>query len=289
MTLDPLGVQPTGGAEPCHLAVTPDGGHLFVANYGSGSIAVFPLDAAGAPGERSDLVTPRGARAGPGAPGAGAQPHGLARTRAPGRCSPWIWAPTRSTGTTSTRPPVGWCPERPRLRRRPGRGPGTWPGTRTGAVAIWSASWTGRSPRTTSPPTARCTSGCGWRQRTRRARAALRGRGRAGRPFPLRRQPGRRHDGRLLGGWRVAAAGGRGRHGWGVAPALRADRGAPLRRRRAGGHDQGLRVDPDTGVPAAVGEPVPVPSPTCVLPVVGRSPRRYQLTVRSGLLPAGTD
>ncbi|SCG58924.1 lactonase family protein [Micromonospora inositola] len=54
--LSPLGVQPTGGAEPCHLAVAPNGRHLFVANYGGGSVAVFPLDSDGVPGQRSDLV-----------------------------------------------------------------------------------------------------------------------------------------------------------------------------------------------------------------------------------------
>ncbi|PZF92174.1 lactonase family protein [Micromonospora deserti] len=54
-----LGTRPTGDAEPCHLAVAPDGGHLFVANYG-GSVAVFPLDPQGVPGERSDLVRHEG-------------------------------------------------------------------------------------------------------------------------------------------------------------------------------------------------------------------------------------
>ncbi|GIF15379.1 lactonase family protein [Actinoplanes teichomyceticus] len=55
--LIPLAVRPTGGADPCHLAVTADGRHLVVANYSSGSVAVHPLDAEGAPGERSDLLT----------------------------------------------------------------------------------------------------------------------------------------------------------------------------------------------------------------------------------------
>jgi 6-phosphogluconolactonase len=32
------------GEDPCHLVVHPDGGHLFVANYSSGSLAVFPID-----------------------------------------------------------------------------------------------------------------------------------------------------------------------------------------------------------------------------------------------------
>ncbi len=55
--LTPLSSRPTGGSDPAHLAVTPDGRHLLVANYGTGSVAVFPLDAEGAPGERSDLLT----------------------------------------------------------------------------------------------------------------------------------------------------------------------------------------------------------------------------------------
>ncbi|MEU4419370.1 lactonase family protein [Actinoplanes sp. NPDC024001] len=56
-SLIPLAVQPTGGADPCHLAVTGDGRHLVVANYSSGSVTVFPLDADGVPGVRSDLLT----------------------------------------------------------------------------------------------------------------------------------------------------------------------------------------------------------------------------------------
>jgi 6-phosphogluconolactonase len=59
-TLTPLAVRPTGGADPAHVAVTPDGRHLLVANYSSGSVAVHPLDAQGAPGERSDLLDLQG-------------------------------------------------------------------------------------------------------------------------------------------------------------------------------------------------------------------------------------
>jgi len=54
--LTPLSVQPTGGGDPAHLAVTADGRHLLVANYATGSVAVFPLDPEGAPSERSDLL-----------------------------------------------------------------------------------------------------------------------------------------------------------------------------------------------------------------------------------------
>jgi 6-phosphogluconolactonase (cycloisomerase 2 family) len=55
-SLTPLQVRSTAGEHPCHLAVTADGRHLLAANYGSGSVAVFPLDDAGVPGERTDLA-----------------------------------------------------------------------------------------------------------------------------------------------------------------------------------------------------------------------------------------
>ncbi len=46
----------TGGAHPCHVAVTADGEHLLAANYSSGNVSVHPLDADGRPGERTDLL-----------------------------------------------------------------------------------------------------------------------------------------------------------------------------------------------------------------------------------------
>ncbi|MEO3749546.1 lactonase family protein [Streptomyces sp. B6B3] len=44
-----LGESPSGGEAPCHLAVHPAGGHLFIANYNSGTVAVVALGADGAP------------------------------------------------------------------------------------------------------------------------------------------------------------------------------------------------------------------------------------------------
>ncbi len=38
---------PSGGADPCHLLLAPDERTLYVANYSSGTVAVFPLDADG--------------------------------------------------------------------------------------------------------------------------------------------------------------------------------------------------------------------------------------------------
>ena len=44
-----LARQPTGGAEPCHAALSPDGGRLGVANYADGVVSVFTVDGAGCP------------------------------------------------------------------------------------------------------------------------------------------------------------------------------------------------------------------------------------------------
>ena len=64
-----LGSRSTGGAAPCHLSVHPGGRWLLSANYGSGSVAVHPVDGSGALGERTDLVTHSGPAPGPGQDG----------------------------------------------------------------------------------------------------------------------------------------------------------------------------------------------------------------------------
>ncbi|MFB7509551.1 lactonase family protein [Streptomyces broussonetiae] len=64
-----LGTRNTGGAGPCHLSVHPSGRWLLSANYGSGSVAVHPIDATGALGERTDLVTHSSPAPGPGQQG----------------------------------------------------------------------------------------------------------------------------------------------------------------------------------------------------------------------------
>ena len=51
----PLGGLPSGGADPCHLSLSPDGRSLYAANYTSGSLAVFALGADGRILARSDL------------------------------------------------------------------------------------------------------------------------------------------------------------------------------------------------------------------------------------------
>ncbi|WP_030845228.1 lactonase family protein [Streptomyces sp. NRRL S-475] len=64
-----LGSRSTGGAAPCHLSVHPGGRWLLSANYGSGSVAVHPIDASGALGERTDVVRHTSPPPGPGQEG----------------------------------------------------------------------------------------------------------------------------------------------------------------------------------------------------------------------------
>ncbi|MDT0343540.1 lactonase family protein [Streptomyces litchfieldiae] len=54
--LGSLGTASSGGASPCHLSVHPLGGHLFTANYESGTIAVVALREDGGPGEVTQVV-----------------------------------------------------------------------------------------------------------------------------------------------------------------------------------------------------------------------------------------
>ncbi|MEU0789451.1 beta-propeller fold lactonase family protein [Amycolatopsis sp. NPDC005961] len=54
--LSVLGSLATGGAHPCHLAVTPDGRFLLCANYTGGSLAVFSLSPSGALVSRTALA-----------------------------------------------------------------------------------------------------------------------------------------------------------------------------------------------------------------------------------------
>lgn len=55
-TLRLLGQQSTHGAHPCHLAIHPSGRYLLSANYGSGSVAVHPIEPDGSLGEATQVV-----------------------------------------------------------------------------------------------------------------------------------------------------------------------------------------------------------------------------------------
>lgn len=55
LQLKRLAAVSSGGATPAHISLHPSEKYLFAANYGGGSVAVFPLGADGTPGEATDL------------------------------------------------------------------------------------------------------------------------------------------------------------------------------------------------------------------------------------------
>jgi 6-phosphogluconolactonase (cycloisomerase 2 family) len=83
LSLTELGRWPTGGAFPCHVAVDPGGATVVVSNYGSGSVATYPIGPDGVPVGRGDLVAHHGhgkhpdRQDGPHAHSATPTPHGL--------------------------------------------------------------------------------------------------------------------------------------------------------------------------------------------------------------------
>ena len=56
-----LNQQPTGGGNGVHLAIDATGRFLALANYGTGTLALLPINADGSLGARSDLATLAGA------------------------------------------------------------------------------------------------------------------------------------------------------------------------------------------------------------------------------------
>jgi 6-phosphogluconolactonase len=59
-SLSPLNRQPSHGTYPCHLALDRTGNWLFVANYGDGVLAVYPVAEDGSLGPASDVIQHRG-------------------------------------------------------------------------------------------------------------------------------------------------------------------------------------------------------------------------------------
>jgi 6-phosphogluconolactonase (cycloisomerase 2 family) len=108
-----LGSRSTGGAGPCHLSVHPGGRWLLSANYTSGSVAVHPIDASGALGERTDLVTHPGR-----------EPHAHQIVTAPdGRHVLAVDLGTDTVRTYRLDERKGTLTEVARARTRPGAGP----------------------------------------------------------------------------------------------------------------------------------------------------------------------
>ena len=59
--LELLNQQPSGGAEPCHLAVDHAGRNVLVTNFGSGSVEVLPIGEGGRLGEPTEVIQHRDA------------------------------------------------------------------------------------------------------------------------------------------------------------------------------------------------------------------------------------
>ena len=55
LQLKRLGAVSSGGSMPAHLSLHPTGKFLFAANYGGGSVAVFPIAADGSLGDATDV------------------------------------------------------------------------------------------------------------------------------------------------------------------------------------------------------------------------------------------
>jgi 6-phosphogluconolactonase len=58
--LSHLNRQPSQGTSPCFVSLDPTGRHVLVANYGDGTLAVFPVREDGSLGEATDVVQHRG-------------------------------------------------------------------------------------------------------------------------------------------------------------------------------------------------------------------------------------
>lgn len=115
-----LGSRSTGGAGPCHLSVHPSGRWLLSAHYGSGSVAVHPIDASGALEERTELVTHSAPPPGPGQQG----PH--AHQFVTGPDGGHVLAVDLGTDTVYTYrldEEAGTLTEAARASTRPGAGP----------------------------------------------------------------------------------------------------------------------------------------------------------------------
>jgi 6-phosphogluconolactonase len=63
--LELLNQQPTNGTDPCHVKIDPQGKFLFVSNFMSGSVSVFPILPDGSIGELSQFIQHQGSSVNP--------------------------------------------------------------------------------------------------------------------------------------------------------------------------------------------------------------------------------
>ncbi|MEV8310747.1 lactonase family protein [Streptomyces flavidovirens] len=111
----------TGGADPCHLSVHPDGRFLLTANYTGGSVSVHPIGRGGALGEATDVVRHTGS--GPD-PERQDGPHAHMVVADPaGRYVVAVDLGTDSVHTYRLDPRTGKLRERSRAAMKPGAGP----------------------------------------------------------------------------------------------------------------------------------------------------------------------
>jgi 6-phosphogluconolactonase len=59
-TLTPLNRQPAHGSAPCYVSLNPAGTHVLIANYGNGTLAVYPVESDGRLGAASHVVQHEG-------------------------------------------------------------------------------------------------------------------------------------------------------------------------------------------------------------------------------------
>ena len=64
-TLKLLNQQPSGGAGPCHVSIDHAGKNLLVANYGSGSVSVIPIQSSGGLAKPTGFVQHKGSSLNP--------------------------------------------------------------------------------------------------------------------------------------------------------------------------------------------------------------------------------
>ncbi len=79
-SLTPLNTQPSHGTSPCHVCIDQTGQVAIVANYSSGSVAAYPIQADGTLGEARDVIQHQGSSV---HPQRQAGPHAHSATIAP--------------------------------------------------------------------------------------------------------------------------------------------------------------------------------------------------------------
>ncbi|MFV2022261.1 lactonase family protein [Micromonospora sp. LOL_023] len=265
--LRPLGEQSTGGSSPCHLAFVATGDHLVSVNYVSGSVAVHPVTDKGELLPRTDLRTHTGAgprsdrQEGPHAHMVSPDPEGDGLYAIDlGTDAVYRYLLDQATGVLSEPDPaVAATPgSGPRhFARHPAGGYGYLVGELDASVTAYAIDGTGRI-----------------RERGRASASAATG----AQPSEIAVGPG----GRFL------YVANRGPDTIAIFSLSVPDQPLYVTEVASGGHwprhfaivgghlyvanerseSVGVHViDPVTGGPSMLGDPVPVPTPTCVLPV----------------------